>query len=114
MSNSLFHEDPNPLTIHFSGTEFEEMLYFVTESSKRGIGVLDSNLVDNNWSLGQSLLFTVTVVTTIGNFVCASENVFGPISAQFISRNSDQTSSFYSNAIEFHPRITIKIFRRFA
>ena len=42
------------------------MLYYVMESSKRGIGVLDSNLIEDNWSLGQSLLFTVTVVTTVG------------------------------------------------
>jgi len=46
-------------------TEFEQMLYFVTEYSKRGISVLDSSTLDN-WSLGQSLLFTVTVVTTVG------------------------------------------------
>jgi len=47
-------------------TEFEQMLLFVTESSKRGIGVLDSQIIDHNWSMGQSLLFTVTVVTTVG------------------------------------------------
>ena len=53
----------------FAGTEFEQMLLFVTESSKRGIGVLDSQIIDHNWSMGQSLLFTVTVVTTVGKSI---------------------------------------------
>ena len=55
----------------FSGTEFEELLSLFTESSGHGIGVSDEDLDDNNWSLGQSFLFTVTVVTTVGN--CLSQ-----------------------------------------
>ena len=43
------------------------MLYYVTESSKHGIGVLETDFIDNNWNIGSSLLFTVTVVTTVGN-----------------------------------------------
>ena len=41
----------------------------MTESSQHGIGVLENDLNDNNWSLGQSFLFTVTVVTTVGTFL---------------------------------------------
>ena len=55
--------------IFFSGTEFEHLLHFVTEASQHGIGVLDGDLRDNNWSLGQSFLFTVTVVTTVGKTI---------------------------------------------
>lgn len=47
-------------------TELEILLEFVMQSSKQGISVLDAHLEEDNWSFGQSLLFTVTVVTTIG------------------------------------------------
>ena len=58
----------------FSGTEFEHLLHFVTEASQHGIGVLDGDLRDNNWSLGQSFLFTVTVVTTVGKTIQSDRN----------------------------------------
>ena len=44
----------------------EELLEEVLEAKDLGISVLDKHHQDNNWSYGQSILFTVTVVTTIG------------------------------------------------
>jgi hypothetical protein len=46
----------------------EEFLDFVIRSSQKGISVLDDDATQQNWSLGQSFLFTVTVVTTIGKW----------------------------------------------
>ena len=53
-------------TFYVSGSELEEFLDFVIRSSQQGISVLDNDAYEQNWSLGQSFLFTVTVVTTIG------------------------------------------------
>lgn len=44
----------------------EELLSAALTYKDRGISVLDKHLDDHNWSVGQSILFTVTVVTTIG------------------------------------------------
>ena len=52
----------------YLGSELEEFLDFVIRSSQQGISVLDNDAYEQNWSLGQSFLFTVTVVTTIGEF----------------------------------------------
>ena len=48
------------------GSDLEELLGFVIRTSQNGISVLDSDEYEVNWSLGQSFLFAVTVVTTIG------------------------------------------------
>ena len=49
-----------------NGSELEEFLDFVLRSNQQGISVLDNDAYEQNWSLGQSFLFTVSVVTTIG------------------------------------------------
>ena len=71
VNRKFFHTIFLPVIISnyciFLGTEFEELLSLFTESSGHGIGISDEDLDDNNWSLGQSFLFTVTVVTTVGN-----------------------------------------------
>ena len=72
VNRKFFHTIFLPVIISnyciFLGTEFEELLSLFTESSGHGIGISDEDLDDNNWSLGQSFLFTVTVVTTVGNY----------------------------------------------
>ncbi|TRY78230.1 hypothetical protein TCAL_04248 [Tigriopus californicus] len=47
-------------------TELEVLLEASITARDRGISILDKNRDEVNWSYGQSLLYTVTVVTTIG------------------------------------------------
>ena len=71
-SGCLLSKSPlsNSITSHpnvfLLGSELEELLQEVLEAKDLGISVLDKHHEDNNWSYGQSILFTVTVVTTIG------------------------------------------------
>lgn len=46
--------------------ELEVLLEASIRAQDRGISILDKNRNQVNWSYGQSLLYTVTVVTTIG------------------------------------------------
>ena len=57
-------------SVFLLGSELEELLQEVLEAKDLGISVLDKHHEDNNWSYGQSILFTVTVVTTIGAMMC--------------------------------------------
>ena len=57
----------------------------MTESSQHGIGVLENDLNDNNWSLGQSFLFTVTVVTTVGTFLFKLHTYLPPLIVYMMS-----------------------------
>ena len=56
-------------SVFLLGSELEELLQEVLEAKDLGISVLDKHHEDNNWSYGQSILFTVTVVTTIGTMI---------------------------------------------
>ncbi len=53
-------------------TELEELLTISEGYLESGISALDKNLGEENWSYGQSILFTVTVVTTIGDLWCSN------------------------------------------
>ena len=48
------------------GVSSEDVEEFVREVTSRRISPLQENLNKSDWSFGQSFLFTVTVVTTIG------------------------------------------------
>ena len=61
MKEQFLHDNP-----HVNRSEFEQLLHKITELHQQGIGFSDTDLDSNNWSIGQSLLFTVTVVTTVG------------------------------------------------
>ena len=62
MKETFLQDNP-----HVNRSEFEQLLLKISELHSQGIGFSDSDLESNNWSIGQSLLFTVTVVTTVGN-----------------------------------------------
>ena len=62
MKETFLQDNP-----HVNRSEFEQLLLKISELHSQGIGFSDSDLESNNWSIGQSLLFTVTVITTVGN-----------------------------------------------
>jgi len=49
-----------------TGTDLEQLLSSAQSYNGDGISMLDSARHEDNWSFGQSVLFTVTVVTTVG------------------------------------------------
>ncbi len=54
------------LVLLFLATDLEDLLEASQDFADDGISVLDRDDGKENWSFGQSVLFTVTVVTTIG------------------------------------------------
>ena len=54
-----------------SGSEVEDLLSKALEFHKDGISALDKHRYVQNWAFGQSVMFTVTVVTTIGTWKLA-------------------------------------------
>jgi len=52
--------------IAFAGTDLEALLSSAQSYNADGISMLSHDEKADNWSFGQSVLFTVTVVTTIG------------------------------------------------
>ena len=49
------------------GVKDADLEKLIDEIMYRGISPKQNDIENSNWSFGQSLLFTVTVVTTIGN-----------------------------------------------
>lgn len=52
----------------FPDDDLEEFLRAVIEANDRGISPLRNSTNEMNWSFGQALFFSSTVVTTIGKF----------------------------------------------
>lgn len=54
------------LFFHFPDDELEKFIVEVLKASKKGVSPLQNVTGDPNWSFGQALFFSTTVVTTIG------------------------------------------------
>ncbi len=55
-------------TFVFPDSDLENLLQTSQDFMGKGISILDKDEEEKNWSFGQSVLFTVTVVTTIGSY----------------------------------------------
>lgn len=51
----------------FSDDDLEKLIEEVVKASNRGVSAARNASGEPNWSFGQSLFFSSTVVTTIGN-----------------------------------------------
>lgn len=59
-------EDQLPFSF-FSDDDLEKLIEEVVKASNRGVSAARNASGEPNWSFGQSLFFSSTVVTTIGN-----------------------------------------------
>lgn len=49
-----------------SASDLENFIDVIIQSRKEGISLIDADSDQESWTIGQSILFTVTLVTTIG------------------------------------------------
>lgn len=52
--------------LYFSDDDLEELIDDILKINDKGVSVLRNATGDLNWSFGQALIFSATVITTIG------------------------------------------------
>lgn len=66
IENTLFGMISFLFLLSFTEKDLEKFIEEVLKASKRGISALKNATSEPNWTFGQALFFTTTVVTTIG------------------------------------------------
>lgn len=51
----------------FSDDELEDFIKEIITANNRGVSAVGNVTMEPNWSFGQSIFFSSTVITTIGN-----------------------------------------------
>lgn len=59
----------SPYFCVFSDSALEDLIQEVVKASNRGVSAANNVSGEPNWSFGQSLFFSSTIVTTIGMFI---------------------------------------------
>lgn len=57
------------MTFSITDKDLEKLIADVLKASSRGISALRNATREPNWTFGQALFFSTTVVTTIGRFI---------------------------------------------